>query len=80
MAQKIIKIGSSAGVTIPKKLLEKTNLAVGDHITISIDESTGKLQIEPSDTDGVVVDRELYDWTKGFIEQYKPALEELADK
>jgi antitoxin component of MazEF toxin-antitoxin module len=36
MTQKIIKIGSSAGVTIPKKQLQELGLAIGDEIDIAI--------------------------------------------
>jgi antitoxin component of MazEF toxin-antitoxin module len=36
MTQKIIQIGSSAGVTIPKKQLEELGLSVGDEVTIAI--------------------------------------------
>ena len=36
MVQKIIKIGSSAGVTIPKKQLDELGLIVGDEVKIDI--------------------------------------------
>jgi antitoxin component of MazEF toxin-antitoxin module len=36
MTQKIIQIGSSAGVTIPKRQLDELGLKVGDEINIDI--------------------------------------------
>ncbi len=36
MVQKIIKIGSSAGVTIPKKRLEELGVAIGDEVEVEI--------------------------------------------
>lgn len=36
MTQKIIRIGSSAGVTIPKKELEELGLAIGDEAEVTI--------------------------------------------
>ncbi len=36
MLQKIIKIGTSAGVTIPKKQLEELGLKVGDTVELAI--------------------------------------------
>ena len=36
MVQKIIKIGSSAGVTIPKKQLDELGLRVGDEVDIEL--------------------------------------------
>jgi len=35
MAQKIIRIGSSLGVTIPKRLLNKLNLVVADEVELN---------------------------------------------
>jgi antitoxin component of MazEF toxin-antitoxin module len=42
MTQTIIKIGSSAGVIIPKKELEELGLKVGDKADISIKPSKAK--------------------------------------
>lgn len=36
MVQKVIKIGDSLGITIPKKEATEQNLVVGDEIEISI--------------------------------------------
>ena len=37
MTQKVIKIGSSAGVTIPKRQLTELGLGVGDEVKITIE-------------------------------------------
>jgi antitoxin component of MazEF toxin-antitoxin module len=44
MAQKIIQIGSSAGVTIPKKQLKELGLSVGDEVNIDIRPTKAKLK------------------------------------
>ena len=67
MTQKLLKIGSSAGVTIPKKTLKELNLKIGDDVDISI---------KPVKK----IERELLDWTDRFIERYRSALEALAKK
>ena len=36
MVQKVIKIGSSAGVTIPAKQLKELGIGVGDDVEISV--------------------------------------------
>ena len=36
MVQKVIRIGSSAGVTIPKKQLSELGLRIGDEVDIEI--------------------------------------------
>ncbi|TSC79266.1 MAG: hypothetical protein G01um101429_501 [Parcubacteria group bacterium Gr01-1014_29] len=67
MTQKLLQIGSSAGVTIPKKYLKEYGLKVGDEVEISI---------KPARK----VKKELLDWTDEFIKKYRPALEALAKK
>jgi len=74
MTQKVLKVGSSAAVTIPKKSLEELGLKIGDTVRVEIDKKHRKVLIEPS----VKIDKELVDWTKKFIKRYRPALEELA--
>lgn len=76
MTQKVLKVGSSAAVTIPKKSLEELGLKPGDAVIVGIDKKRRAVVIEPA----VKVDQELLDWTKRFIEKYRPALEALAKK
>ena len=75
--QKVIKVGDSAAVIIPKKSLKELGLKHGDTVTVEIDKKHRRVSIEP-----IVkgVDKELLSWTKKFIERYRPALEALADK
>lgn len=42
MVQKVIKIGSSAGVTIPKKQLSELGIRIGDEVDIEIKPSVNK--------------------------------------
>lgn len=42
MVQKIIKIGSSAGVTIPKKQLDELGLRVGDEAEVTVKPANAK--------------------------------------
>ena len=58
MAQKIIQIGSSAGVTIPKKQLDDLGLAVGDEIDIEIRPTKAKLRAFADELDKFM---DLYD-------------------
>jgi antitoxin component of MazEF toxin-antitoxin module len=76
MTQKILQVGSSAAVTIPKKALSELGMAIGDEISVVIDTENKRVVIESP----VAVDPELAAWTKGFIEKYRPALEALKDK
>lgn len=76
MVQKVIKIGSSAGITIPKKSLKELGLKIGDRVSVDIDEKRRIVRIKPA----VNVDKEILDWTEGFIDKYRPALDALAKK
>ncbi len=67
MIQKVIKVGNSLAVTIPQNVVKEEKLKVGDSVNFSI---------EPFFT----VDKEIHELTQKLIEQYRPALEELASK
>ena len=75
MTQKVLKVGDSAAVTIPKKSLVELGLRPGDSVSVRIDKKQRRVYIEPAIKE---VDKELLDWTKKFIERYRPALEALA--
>lgn len=74
MAQKVLKVGSSAAVTIPKKSLEELGLKIGDTVTVAINRENKSITVQPS----VSVDAETVEWARDFIEKYRPALEALA--
>lgn len=76
MTQKLLKVGDSAAVTIPKKSLEELGLKIGDSVSIEVDKQKRVVIISPL----LRVDKELMDWTEKFIERYRPALEALAKK
>ena len=77
MTQKILKVGSSAAVTIPKKSLEELEFKIGDRVNVDVDRKNRAFIVRARD---VKVDRELVNWTNDFIEKYRPALEALARK
>lgn len=68
MTQTIIRIGSSAGVTIPKKQLKELGLAVGDEV---------KVTVEPVKTPKHAQLMKEYD---EFVAQYGQTLKNLADR
>lgn len=67
MTQKIIRIGSSAGVTIPKKQLDELGIAVGDEVDIEIKPSTKKLKVFSAEIDK-------------FMDMYDQDLQNLAKR
>ena len=77
MTQKVLQVGSSAGVIIPKKTLGELGLRIGDQVNVEVDTKQRKVFIEPISK---TVDKELLNWTRKFIDNYRPALEALARK
>lgn len=77
MSQKVIVIGNSLAVTIPKESAKKLGLRSGSRVDVHVDERRGVLSFRPTDN---VVNKELFDWSKKFIDAYRPALKALADK
>jgi putative addiction module antidote len=76
MIQKILKVGSSIGITIPKKTAQELGLSAGDSVEFTVNKERKQFTVEPIAS----VDKELVAWTKSFIEKYRPALEALARK
>lgn len=82
MSQKIIKIGSSLGVTIPKSIAQKLKLQAGDRIDLKVDAENRVIMYEPIKEDGD--DKEerekVSKLTQSFIKRYKKDLDALAQK
>ena len=79
MAQKILKIGSSAGITIPKKFLMKLGLSVGDTVELDEAEDSKSIVIQSTKQDNNRRER-IAKLTTEFIDEYRDDLEALADK
>ena len=81
MTQKVLKVGSSAAVTIPKHSLEELGLEIGDRVYVSIDLLRKRMIVgknAKSLEDFSQSDRELMRWTQNFIQRYRKELEILA--
>ena len=70
MTQKIIKIGSSLGVTIPKKKLNELNLVAGDEVEISIRKKSAR----------AIKHDQLLKHLEDFMDTYDQDLKSLAKR
>ena len=70
MAQKVIKIGSSLGVTIPRKELSELNIMAGDEIEISIRKKSTK----------AIKHEQLLKSLESFMDTYDQDLKSLAKR
>ena len=78
MTQKVLQIGSSAGITISKDTLKSLGLKIGDHVTVDVDPKHGGLVVLPLRKKKD--ESEFVKWTDEFIDQYGPAVKALAKK
>ncbi len=78
MTQKVLQVGSSAGITISKDVLKSLGLKVGDHVSVEVDTKRGSVVVLPLRRGKNQA--EFSAWTKEFIDQYGPALKALAKK
>ena len=79
MIQKVLKVGTSAAVTIPKKSLKEFGINIGDNIKIDFDKKNQAISIKPinvmSEKDTKIAKLGL-----NFINRYRKDLEALAQK
>jgi len=81
MLQKVIQVGNSAAVTIPKSFLKTSQLQVGDMVMVETNSDIVEISIRPQDTrKRLTLTPEFLHWLKDFTDEYRPALEELAKK
>ena len=80
MIQKVLKVGSSAAVTIPKKSLKELGLKVGDSVSIDVN-TVGKIvSIRPAKRSSSHRQDKITELTLNFINRYRADLEALARK
>lgn len=70
MQRKLIKVGTSAAVLVPKEVLEAEGVKIGDMIHVEFS-STQK--------GSATIDPEVIQWTDEFIAEYRPLLEKLTN-
>lgn len=77
MAQKVLQIGSSAGITISKEALKTLGLRIGDQVSVEADPKRGLVVLPLRDGKD---EQEFSAWTEEFLDQYGPALKALAKR
>jgi putative addiction module antidote len=79
MSQKVLQIGSSAGITISKDALKALKLRIGSDVVTTFSDKLGIMVIK-SAKNKTPINLELIAWTENFIDQYGDALRALAKK
>jgi len=80
MQRKVFKTGNSLVVSLPKDAIEEMQIKEGSVVLVYYDRITKQLIVEPRKSTPAVegVDEEFARQVSDFIDQYKPALDELA--
>lgn len=79
MKRKIIQIGSSLGIVIPRSTLTGLHLDKGSEVTLDVDEKNGEITIKPIPDDMNVLSRTLVEKLGTFIEKHEQYLTRLEE-
>ena len=82
MLQKIIQVGNSLAVTIPKGFTNEVGIKAGQKVMVDEDVESGVLTVQPvkQRVSTGSLTPEFLQWLKKFNARYKDALTELAKK
>lgn len=81
MKQKIIKVGNSGAVIIPKAYLTALKLKIGSSIDLGLQEDAARMVMDvPAKYMGMKIpmDKEVYAVGKDLLARYLPAFKKLA--
>ena len=79
--QKIIRVGNSAAITLPKSVLVGSGVKIGTKVNVSYKEDLGTLVVDlprrraPTKA---VIDKEVYATATDLLRRYLPAFKKLA--
>ncbi|MDP3965094.1 MAG: hypothetical protein Q8Q20_05600 [bacterium] len=79
MTQKVLRIGSSAGITLSKEALKALQLKIGDQISVQVDVDKQTVKMAPVQSTSAEDDK-IAKLTTRFINRYRSDLLALAKK
>ncbi len=80
MLRKAFRTGNSVVVSLPREALDYLNIHEGTEIEVDLDRENRQVVLKPVEMPlaNLGVDEKFANQVADFIEQYRPALEELA--
>jgi putative addiction module antidote len=80
MLRKVFRTGNSLVVSLPREVLEYLDIQNGTEIEVDLDRENRQVILKPVEMPLVIlgVDEKFALQVAEFIEQYRPAMEELA--
>ncbi|MDT8405518.1 AbrB/MazE/SpoVT family DNA-binding domain-containing protein [Sulfuriflexus sp.] len=79
MARRIFKSGNSLVVSLPRASLELLGLQEGSEVSVTVDQDGGRIIVQPAQVSLPGIESTFARQLEEFIEQYRPALEALAE-
>jgi putative addiction module antidote len=81
MIQKVIQVGNSLALTIPKSFIDQTGFKVGDELFVQQDVKNKSLIVTTKDLAGKMkVSPELFSWLDSIEKKYEKAIKQLAKR
>ena len=81
MLQKIIQVGNSLAVTIPKDFAQKARFRRGDEVAVEADVASKTFLVKPKQfVDKTSLTPEFFEWLDEISTKYRKAIVELAQK
>jgi putative addiction module antidote len=78
MVNKVLRVGDSAAVTIPKQVLKEMGMRIGDKIEVTYHSEANEIVLKPVKESHSLVSDRVARLTANFIDQYRDALRQLA--
>jgi antitoxin MazE len=82
MLRKVFRTGNSVVISLPREILEYLDIREGADIEVNLDRENRQVIIKPVEASlaSSGIDEKFAHQVAEFIEQYRPALEALANK
>lgn len=80
MEQKVIQVGNSFAVTLPRDFVKKKNLKAGQKVFVEADADMDMVQIRTNNRAVVSLTPEFKHWLDRVTEEYEHAIKELAKR
>lgn len=81
MLQKIIQVGNSLALTIPKNFIDETGFSAGDQVFVKTDPANKTIVVTSKDrAKQVKLKPDLFNWLDKIEEEYGDVIKELANK
>jgi antitoxin MazE len=80
MIRRLFKTGNSIVLSLPKEVLDELGIKDGENVNLELDREQRRVVITPVDKKRAIpgVNEEFARQVDEFIQQYRPALDELA--